>query len=63
MAFSPLEGGSISTLINPTQGDKQFSVGELDIQEQEGWKVCCISFSLVVRNFVTIWYLKHCYSC
>ncbi|XP_025703073.1 protein FAR1-RELATED SEQUENCE 6-like [Arachis hypogaea] len=30
MAFSTPEGGSISTLINPTQGNEQFSVGEVD---------------------------------
>ncbi|XP_016185328.1 protein FAR1-RELATED SEQUENCE 5-like [Arachis ipaensis] len=39
MAVSPTEGGSISTLTNPTQGDEQFSAGVPVIQEQEGWKL------------------------
>ncbi|XLU26580.1 hypothetical protein S245_062646, partial [Arachis hypogaea] len=34
MAFSPPEGGSISTLINPTQGDEQFSVVD---EQKEFW--------------------------
>ncbi|XP_020985798.1 protein FAR1-RELATED SEQUENCE 5-like [Arachis duranensis] len=50
MAFSTPEGGSISTLINPTQGDEQFSVGELVIQEQEGSKVDEITDVVVTRK-------------
>ncbi|RYR24956.1 hypothetical protein Ahy_B02g058566 [Arachis hypogaea] len=44
MAVSPTEGGSISTLTNPTQGDEQFSAGVPVIQEQEGWKMCDAMF-------------------
>ncbi|XP_057733896.1 protein FAR1-RELATED SEQUENCE 5-like [Arachis stenosperma] len=50
MAFSTPEGGSISTLINPTQGDEQFSVGEVVIQEQEGSKVDEITDVVVTRK-------------
>ncbi|QHN76886.1 uncharacterized protein DS421_19g647820 [Arachis hypogaea] len=50
MTFSTPEGGSISTLINPTQGDEQFSVGELVIQEQEGSKVDEITDVVVTRK-------------
>ncbi|XP_025670217.1 protein FAR1-RELATED SEQUENCE 5-like [Arachis hypogaea] len=50
MAFSTPEGGSISTLINPTQGDERFSVGEVVIQEQEGSKVDEITDVVVTRK-------------
>ncbi|XLR22964.1 hypothetical protein HN51_069217 [Arachis hypogaea] len=50
MAFSTPEGGSISTLINPTQDDEQLSVGEVVIQEQEGSKVDKITDIVVTRK-------------
>ncbi|RYR59057.1 hypothetical protein Ahy_A05g024901 [Arachis hypogaea] len=50
MAFSTPEGGSISALINPTQGDEQFNVGELDIQKQEGSLVNEITDVVVTRK-------------
>ncbi|RYR08382.1 hypothetical protein Ahy_B05g076043 [Arachis hypogaea] len=50
MAFSPTEGGSISTLTNPTKGDKQFSAGELDMQEQVGRKFDEITDVVVTRK-------------
>ncbi|KAL4396779.1 hypothetical protein AHAS_Ahas01G0126000 [Arachis hypogaea] len=50
MVFLTPEGGSISTLINPTQGDEEFSMGEVVIQEQEGTKVDEITDVVVTRN-------------
>ncbi|XLU95927.1 hypothetical protein S245_010279, partial [Arachis hypogaea] len=50
MTFLIPEGESISTLINPTQGDEQFSVGEVVIQEQEGSKVDEIIDVVVTRK-------------
>ncbi|XP_072080981.1 protein FAR1-RELATED SEQUENCE 5-like [Arachis hypogaea] len=50
MAFSPTEGGSISTLTNPTKGDEQFSAGELDMQEQVGRKFDEITDVVVTRK-------------
>ncbi|RYR40375.1 hypothetical protein Ahy_A09g046129 [Arachis hypogaea] len=50
MAFSPTEGGSITTFTNPTQGDEQFNVDELDIQEQVGCKFDEIIDVVVTRK-------------
>ncbi|RYR40377.1 hypothetical protein Ahy_A09g046132 [Arachis hypogaea] len=50
MAFSPTERGSITTFTNPTQGDEQFNVDELDIQEQVGCKFDKITDFVVTRK-------------
>ncbi|RYR02074.1 hypothetical protein Ahy_B06g080912 [Arachis hypogaea] len=50
MAFSPTEEGSITTFTNPTLGDEQFNVDELDIQEQVGCKFDEITDVVVTRK-------------
>ncbi|RYR58534.1 hypothetical protein Ahy_A05g024353 [Arachis hypogaea] len=50
MAFSPTEEGSITTFTNPTLGDEQFNVDELDIQEQVGYNFDEITDVVVTRK-------------